>query len=85
MLIHPWAIGELALGSLGRRRSKVLADLQLLPQATVVADDDVFRLIEDRELEGKGIGWVDAQLLASAQHAKARLWTHDVRLAKLAR
>jgi predicted nucleic acid-binding protein len=84
-LIHPWIIGELALGSLGRRRSKMLVDLQLLPQAPVVADGDVLRMIEERNLEGKGIGWVDAQLLASAQQANVRLWTHDVRLARLVR
>ena len=63
VLMHPWVIGEIALGQLGRRRSSVLADLRRLPSAVVVPDPEVLTLIEGRALFGRGIGWVDAHLL----------------------
>ena len=84
VLLHPWVIGELALGPLGRRRSVVLQDLGRLPPATVVSDRDALTLVGTRQLWNRGIGWVDAHLLASALVARAALWTHDRRLALVA-
>lgn len=81
---HSFVIGELALGSLGRRRSQILADLRMLPELPAVADAEVHQLIESRELSGSGIGWVDAHLLASALAAHVELWTLDRRLARVA-
>lgn len=47
---------------------------------------EVFRLIEGRRLRGRGIGYVDAQLLAACRlTSDASLWTRDRRLASLAR
>jgi predicted nucleic acid-binding protein len=85
VMTHPWIIGELALGSLGRRGARVLADLRFLPQAPVVHDDEVMLLIEAHQLAGEGIGWVDAQLLASSRREGVELWSHDSRLARLGR
>jgi hypothetical protein len=81
---HPLVIGELALGTLGRRRAAILADLRLLPALPAASDDEVLELVEARELAGKGIGWVDAHLLASALLAQVDLWTLDGRLARVA-
>jgi predicted nucleic acid-binding protein len=39
----------------------------------------------DRKLSGKGLGWVDAHLLASALLSGCRLWTRDKALAGAAR
>lgn len=76
-LIHPWVIGELALGNLGRRKD-ILELLGALPRATVAEDDEVLGLIDREELHGTGIGYVDAQLLGSTRLTPdARLWTHD--------
>ncbi len=83
VLGHPCVTGELALGNL-RNRDEILGLLRDLPQAIVAEHDEVLHLINDRRLNGHGIGYVDAQLLASARLTPdARLWTKDKRLAAL--
>jgi predicted nucleic acid-binding protein len=84
VLIHPWIIGELALGNIGASRRRILADLRRLPTCSTLGDDDVFELIDSRRLSGSGIGWVDAHLLASTLVVKAQLWTADRHLAAAA-
>jgi predicted nucleic acid-binding protein len=80
VLVHPFVIGELALGNL-RRRDLVLDSLQELPQATVASDPEVLRLINRQTLFGRGIGYIDAHLLAAVRlTAEAALWTRDRRL-----
>ena len=83
VLIHPWVIGELACGHL-RNRGDVLELLQGLPAAVVASDSEVLLLIERERLMGRGIGYVDAHLLASARLSHCRLWTQDRRLAAVA-
>lgn len=83
VLIHPWVIGELACGNL-RDRSRLLQLLQGLPQAPLATDGEVMLLIERRRLMGRGIGWIDAHLLASTLLASARLWSGDQRLSVIA-
>jgi predicted nucleic acid-binding protein len=84
VLGHPWVTGELMLGSLGRRRDEIIADLDRLPTAPLLDDREIRALIDARKLAGTGIGWVDAQLVGSALIAGALLWTLDRRLAKVA-
>ncbi len=83
VLIHPWVIGELACGNLCNR-SQLLELLQGLPAATVASDAEVLLLIERDRLMGRGIGYLDALLLASARLSHCRLWTQDRRLAAVA-
>ncbi len=83
VLIHPWVIGELACGNL-RNRSQVLELLQGLPAATVASDAEVLLLIERERLIGRGIGYVDVHLLASARLSRCGLWTQNRRLAAVA-
>ncbi|HEX4068244.1 MAG TPA: type II toxin-antitoxin system VapC family toxin [Acidobacteriaceae bacterium] len=84
VLAHPFVVGEVALGSV-RERKAVLAILHDLPKATVAEDHGVLRLIEDWELTGTGIGYMDAHLLASALLTSgSRLWTRDRALRKVA-
>ena len=53
--------------------------------ALVAEPDEVLGFIERRSLHGKGIGYVDVHLLASAALAGAtRLWSRDKRLRKVA-
>ena len=82
VLIHPWVIGELACGNL-RNRADVLELLQGLPAAVVASDSEVLLLIERDQLMGRGIGYVDAHLLASVKLSHCQLWTQDRRLAVL--
>ncbi|MBL3963025.1 MULTISPECIES: type II toxin-antitoxin system VapC family toxin [Burkholderia] len=80
VLIHPFIVGELALGSM-RNRETVLDALRDLPAATLATDDEVQRMIDVVPLHGLGIGYVDAHLLASARlTSDSRLWTRDRRL-----
>ena len=81
---HPFVIGELALGFLGRARRGILADLRTLPTLAVLGESEVRELVEARGLSSSGIGWVDAHLLASALTAGCTLWTLDRRLARVA-
>jgi predicted nucleic acid-binding protein len=81
--IHPHVIGELACGNL-RRRKEAILDLEILPRTAVPGYNDVMEFIERYKLSGKGIGFVDANLLASCSHSEALLWTRDLRLRKIA-
>ena len=83
VLIHPWVIGEIACGNL-RNRQQVLDLLLGLPTALVASDSEVLLLIERGNLMGRGIGYVDAHLLAAAKLSRCGLWTQDRRLAVLA-
>jgi hypothetical protein len=84
VLGHPFVLGELALGNL-RQRDDVLRVLRQLPQATSAAHQEVLQLIGREVLFGRGIGYVDAHLLAAARlTAGSKLWTHDRRLRAVA-
>ena len=84
ILVHPFVIGELALGSMPRY-DLILRSLAELPQAKVASDQEVLWLIKQQALQGSGIGYIDAHLLASARLTpEGRLWSRDKRLARIA-
>jgi predicted nucleic acid-binding protein len=84
VLIHPFVIGEIALGNL-RRRGPILSLLHDLPRAARADDAEVLGFIERHGLHGIGVGLVDANLLASVSlAAPARIWTRDKRLKAVA-
>lgn len=82
--MHPWVIGELACGNLANRQ-EILGLLQDLPRVGVVTDDEALFFIEHHQLMGRGIGFVDVQLLAAATLHAVPLWTRDKRLGEIAR
>ncbi len=84
VLTHPWVLGELALGHL-RAGSEVLDLLPRLPQAEVAPAAEVLALITAHQLQGSGIGYVEAQLLAAVRLTPgARLWSHHRQLSAVA-
>ncbi|MGO9123374.1 MAG: type II toxin-antitoxin system VapC family toxin [Terriglobales bacterium] len=84
IVIHPFIIAELALGSL-KERTKTLALLDRLPQVRVAQLSEVRLMIEARRLYNLGIGLTDAHLIASVFiNPSARLWTRDKRLREAA-
>ena len=84
IVIHPWVIAELALGSL-RERRKTLAMLDLLPQVREARMSELRLMIEARQLYGVGIGLTDAHLVAAVfMNPPTLLWTRDKPLRKLA-
>jgi predicted nucleic acid-binding protein len=81
---HPFIIGELACGSINRR-SEILQLLRRLPSVPVVENEEVMTFVERHRLMGRGVGWVDVHLLASAVLESVLLWSADRRLAAIAR
>ena len=84
LLGHPFVIGELAMGNLGQR-SATLQFLDELPKTVVASHAEVMSLVERHRLNGLGVGYVDAHLLASTLLTPGvRLWTRDQRLGAVA-
>lgn len=80
VLSHPMVIGELACGNLPDRGG-FLGRLKKLPVVPGLASDDLLALIEEHALMGRGIGYVDANLVGSVlAYDGASLWTLDKRL-----
>ena len=85
VLGHAFVLGELACGNL-RRRDAILALLADLPLAVPAADREVLTMIQHHRLMGRGIGYIDAHLLASTLLTRgSRLWTRDRQLSEVAR
>ncbi len=80
---HAFVTGELACGNL-RNRGEVLTLLRELPHVQVAEHHEVLHLLETRRLYGRGLGWVDAHLLASSLLTGCRVWTLDKALAHVA-
>ena len=84
VLVHPFVIGEIALGSL-RQRDLILDTLTDMPRAKIATDEEVLALINQSNLYGIGIGYIDAHLLASTRLTPGTLlWTRDKRLRTVA-
>lgn len=78
--IHPFVIGELSCGNLARR-VEVLGLLSSLPALQAIEHQEVLEFVGALRLHGRGLGWIDMHLLASARLARVPLWTLDKRLA----
>ncbi len=80
--MHMFVLGELACGNLRSRaqRTQVLELLQALPAMPANTDSEVLFFIDQHELMGRGIGYIEMHLLASARLGGVPLWTRDKRL-----
>ena len=83
IVIHPFVTGELACGTI-KNRAEFLRDLNCLPSSTSATDVEVLQLLEAHKLWGRGLGWIDVHLLASAMLSNSRLWTLDSQLKRAA-
>lgn len=85
VLLHPFVIGEIALGSM-KRYDTIMEALSALRPAPVAADEDVRFMIRQHTIMGTGVGYVDAHILASAMLVPgSSIWTRDRRLDAVAR
>jgi predicted nucleic acid-binding protein len=80
---HDLVYGELLIGDRGGRK-KLLAEYKLMVQAATVPHAEVVTFVERRHLHGRGAGWIDVHLLASAIVDGLELWTVDPRLLAIA-
>jgi predicted nucleic acid-binding protein len=84
IVMHPFIVAEISLGSL-RNRQTTLSDMESLLEAKVAALNEVRHMIEAHTLYSKGIGLTDAHLIASCLITPGtQLWTRDVAMKKVA-
>lgn len=83
VFLHPWVIGELACGNL-KNGADLLEHLSNLIQVTQASDSEVMQFMERNRLYGRGVGWIDLHLLASALLTNCPFWTLDRRLSEVA-
>ena len=84
VLMHPFVMGELALGRM-RQREAILAALSDLPRAEAATDAEVLGFVNRHALFGRGVGYVDVHLLTSVRLTSgAALWTRDNQLRHVA-
>ena len=76
VLCHPFIIGELSCGNLTQRDAIVLM-LTALAAVPVAEHDEALGFLRDERLHGRGLGWIDVHLLASARLTPCPLWTLD--------
>ena len=81
---HELVYGELLIGDRGGR-GELLAAYGQMRQASMVPHHEVVAFVRDRDLHGRGVGWIDIHLLASAIVGRLQLWTADPRFAALAK
>jgi len=77
-------MGELACGKI-KNRKDILALLQALPSSPVITQDEFLHFVQTHSLAGKGLGFVDIHLLASARLARVAIYTEDAKLKTSAR
>jgi len=83
VLMHEMVAGELACGTLADRKG-LLGQLSKLPQIQLIPSREVMAFIENQEVMGKGIGLVDANLLASTMISGRKIWARDKNLLAVA-
>ncbi len=83
VLCHSFIIGEIACGNL-KNRTVIINLLKSLPSAEVAGNNEILQFIEYKELMGKGLGYIDIHLLASAMLSDVQFWTLDKRLNNIA-
>jgi predicted nucleic acid-binding protein len=83
--MHTFVVGELTLGPLPKRKT-LLAYLDHLPQLQAASQYEVRQMVEAHSLHNRGIGLIDAHLLAAALiNPGTQLWTRDASLRKIAK
>lgn len=84
VVCHPYIVAEVACGTPPNRQAiiSMLAEMESPPLAT---QEELLNLLATRQLYGRGCGFVDLSLLASALLSeKTLIWTLDKRFESLA-
>jgi len=81
---HEMVFGELLIGDIGGGRRNLLEAYAQMHQASTVAHQEVVEFVRERRLFGRGVGWIDVNILASAVVGGFQVWTADPRFLALA-
>jgi len=73
---HPVVVGELACGSI-KKRKHFLSSLKYLPSLPEVSSGECLYFLEENKLWGRGLGWGDMHLLAACRLGENTIWTRD--------
>lgn len=85
IVMHPFIVAQIALGSLHNRRKR-LDDLEALLEVRVAQLNEVRHMIEAHALYSKGIGLTDAHLIASCLLTPGtQLWTRGADMKNVAK
>lgn len=79
VICHHFIVGELACGSI-KNRKEILSLLQALPRAVQANHQEILDFIEIKKIMGKGLGYIEVHLLASALLSNSLLWSLDKKL-----
>jgi predicted nucleic acid-binding protein len=80
---HEMVFGELLIGDRGGR-VKLLGSYVQMQQSNTIPHNEVVEFVRERRLFGRGVGWIDLHLLASAVVGQLELWTADRQFAAVA-
>ena len=58
---------------------------ELIHQAELIPHGEIVRFVCERNLHGRGVGWIDIHLLAAAIVGHMRVWTADANFSAMAR
>ena len=81
---HELVYGELLIGDPGGRLP-LLSRYRLLTWSPACSHSEAVSLVQRNRLHGRGIGWMDVHLLASAMKDGVGLLTADLRLDAIAK
>jgi len=84
VMCHRFIIGEIACGNI-KNRTEILTLLQLLPMTTLAKHEEVMEFIETHKLMGRGLGYIDIHLAASAKLTGIPIWTLDKRFGDISK
>ena len=84
VVCHSFIIGELACANI-KNRKEFLSLIQTLPMAPIIDLDEFIYFVDQNKLMGRGIGFIDIHLLASARLSESPLWTLDKKLKSVAK
>jgi predicted nucleic acid-binding protein len=84
VVCHPFIMAEVACGTPPSRKA-IISLLSELEHALMASHDELLALLDARQLYGRGCGFVDLSLLASALLSEGtQIWTLDKRFEQLA-
>lgn len=81
---HEMVFGELLIGEAGSGRRHLIEAYSQMYQAATIPHEEVVEFVRMRRLNGRGVGWIDIHILASAVVAGLQVWTAEPRFAALA-